>query len=114
MVRKLYVLTDYLPIDLDTYYLDSNNNLSLSTTIVTPKNILTYSYGGKTFMYDVSCILGAIKNKDGSKIEGNVGLAGTMITVYYVDEDGDGKFESRFEKPNKPNKIPDWVTKVQN
>lgn len=89
---------------LDNYSLDPNNVLLLRSRSVELENIASYSADNKIFAYQVVCVPFGVAD-DGSKM-----LAGSMIRVFYFDEDGDGLFETRYVNSEFPNFIPNWIS----
>ncbi|MEP6903256.1 MAG: hypothetical protein ABJA66_16015 [Actinomycetota bacterium] len=107
VARKLYKLKKRFYTQQDFYSLNSNGILTVETQYLAITTVLTYNYNEKTFAYCIQYIpYGVSKN-------GGRALYGFPVTVFYVDEDGDGKFESRYAESDFPNEVPDWVTKVQ-
>jgi hypothetical protein len=108
VARKLYRLKDRIYAELDFYSLDDDKNVIVKKKELAITTLLAYSFNGKTFEYVIQYIPYAVSNT------GSKALGGFPVTICYVDGNGDGKFEIRYEEPDFPNEVPDWVTKVQN
>lgn len=101
------------PVDMqfDYYALRiADNYLISSSRNVEVKGFIAYIAEGKTFAYKFyGVVIGY--TEEGYKV-----YAGAILTTDYVDEDGDGKFETCYlNSSNKnPDKIPDWIAKDKN
>jgi hypothetical protein len=97
---------------LDFYFLRvADNSLITSSRNIEVREFSAFIAEGKTFAYKFNGVVIGYSDK-GNKI-----YAGAILTVDYVDENGDGKFETCYLNtlPNKnPDKIPDWILKDKN
>ena len=95
------------PFDMrwDIYSFRANDNALVTTyNDVEVRGFLEIIAEKKTFAYRVEAIPFGI-NQHGGK-----SYAGAILTAYYVDEDGDGTFETYYIN-KMPDKIPDWIPK---
>ena len=75
-----------------------------------------FSIGDKVFAHSFQCVLFSIDEQkmSGNSIFRSNNYYGAMTEFYYFDNDGDGKFETRYSSSgNMKIKLPDWV-KIQN
>lgn len=109
VVIQSYKLKTPVDLNLDFYAVRAADNSLVSFS----KNIETtgfsaYIADGKTFAYKFYGVITGYAEK-GYRI-----YAGAALTVDYVDEDGDGKFETCYLNSSRnkhPSKIPDWIPK---
>jgi hypothetical protein len=91
---------------LDHYFLDANNTLISSQRVYEVRSISSFSVNNKVFAYGVIGVPFAVDER-GNK----AAYIGAVVKVYYFDEDGDGKLETRYISIKPPNIIPNWVIK---
>jgi hypothetical protein len=103
VVEKAYQANPSKPLfNLDGYYLNSDGGLIINTTTNAVHDLQSYEVKGKIFAYRVDLVPVTIQD-DGTRV-----YMGAMYSVNYVDEDGDGKYETRYGSLNPP-KLPEWV-----
>lgn len=87
--------------DVDFYYLPTDGQLYVGTVLLAVQNLASYSLDGRIFAYR-SAFAKVNLNNDGRRE-----YIGAIFILYYYDEDGDGKFETRYgDLPSL--KLPDW------
>jgi hypothetical protein len=93
VIQTAYRLKKMFRWQVDLYFLGADNDLNILSLDSETKFVSAYTINGKTFAYAVKCV-----------------KAGTnaLIEIYYLDEDGDAKFETRYSK--LPDRIPNWAT----
>lgn len=108
VTMKGYKLQKSIDTKLNFYFLTADNTLNTYTEDVEIKSVAAYILNEKPFAYQT---LGTPFNifEDGTREN-----AGILIRVFYFDEDGDGKFETRYIGNKLPDKIPLWATKSTN
>ncbi len=108
ITRRLFRLKARTFTKIDFYSLDSTNSKIVETKDLAIIGITVYSYKEQIYAYEIKYI------PYGFTISGDSALGGAPINIFYEDGNGDGKFEIRYELPDFPTKVPDWVTKVKN
>jgi hypothetical protein len=102
--ERRYQLPEKIETQFDSYLIDENNQLKIGLLDVWIFSFFSsYSLNEKVFGYGVA-YKPLYTAEDGTKKPAN-----GMTTVYFADEDGDGKFETRHSGFLTPMKIPDWV-----
>lgn len=87
--------------DVDFYYLRADGQLYIRTVLLAVDQLSSYSVAGRTFAYRLAFAKVEVR-PDGSRK-----YIGAIFIVYYYDEDGDGKFETRYDQIDSL-KLPDW------
>jgi hypothetical protein len=87
--------------EVEFYYVRSGGELYVNPLLLAVQHISSYSIGGRTFAYRVALAKVNVRS-DGSRE-----YIGAIFTLYYYDEDGDGKFETRYGDLTSL-KLPDW------
>lgn len=82
-------------IELESYFLDADNTLIKKTAVIEVKAIGVFSVNEKIYAYF---------------LVGSPGGVGCLLSVFYFDEDGDGKFETQYNTEMSGH-IPAWVTR---
>lgn len=102
---------------LDFYSLNKEDNtLKVSTTECDLRALESHSVNGKVFAYRLACTPFSFGDAvNNGELVGKVKYyQGLSIQYFYFDEDGDGKFETRYVAIEMPKFIPDWVKKSKN
>ncbi len=75
----------------------------------------SFSIKDKIFLHSFQCVLFSIDEQtmSGKGIFRSKNYYGAMVEFYYFDEDGDGKFETRYSISGMEIKLPNWA-KIQN
>lgn len=103
VVLNGYKLHKSFDTKVDFYALDNDTAIIKESQVIEVKTIGTFSFGGKIFAYSiVGSPFGYLPDGDRSGI-------GIIYRVFYFDEDGDGKFETRYTTPTIPTIIPNWL-----
>lgn len=87
--------------EIDFYYMRGDGQLYVRTLPLAVQHLSSYSLDGRTFAYRVSFVPVDVRS-DGSRE-----YVGAVFILYYYDEDGDGKFETRYGDLTSL-KLPDW------
>lgn len=87
--------------EMEFYYSNGDGKLLVRPELLALRNLWSYSIDGQTFAYRAAYLKVDIKS-DGSRE-----YAGVVLLFNYYDEDGDGKFETRYGDLAKI-KLPDW------
>ena len=99
---KIFKSTGDLPqADIDFYYMRGDGHLYVRTSSLAVQHLSSYSVNGRPFAYRVSLVPVNLRS-DGSRE-----YIGAVFILYYYDEDGDGKFETRYGDLTRL-KMPDW------
>ena len=108
----LTIVNSYKPtksfrLELENYFIDKDYSVTITATKVQVEKIKAYELNGQTFAFVITYIPYFIsKSKDVPGI-----FVGAIFTRYFYDEDGDGKFESRYQSIMMPIFLPEWVTR---
>jgi hypothetical protein len=103
---ETYKLPKPIETRLNIYALNGSKALVFDTINARFSGGTSYSVNGSIFGYKIIYGLFNI-SENGEKVI----TAGPPIMYYYCDEDGDGKFETRYTMNGDPKEIPSWVTK---
>lgn len=74
----------------------------------------SYSVNGKIYAYYFLCIpilYGDGVNEKGEVVDRIQQYSGAILSFSFFDEDGDGKFETKYLNAKVPDTIPDWAKK---
>ncbi|MEK7723247.1 MAG: hypothetical protein AAB336_02765 [Acidobacteriota bacterium] len=100
-----------LDYQLESYSFNNEDKLlRLFTTTVRIRTAIAYSVREKNYAYTLSFvpyIKGGYDKKNKTRIPSE--YLGTLITRFYFDEDGDGKFETQYLSSSFPKHTPEWV-----
>jgi hypothetical protein len=113
--RTLYLLEKKISYSFDYYYSNQEDkSLKIETYPCDIESIVSYRTNNKTFAYSFNCIPFGITTvkKDGKTYEAK-GYIGLMLTFLYFDEDGDGKFETKYITPQMQLHIPEWIKNLK-
>lgn len=102
-----YELAKPVEMKWDSYALrNEDNSLKITERGYTfeVRTLAAYIAEGKVFAYELKGVPTTIT------LNGLRSYAGAVISSFYVDEDGDGIFETRYMS-KLPDKIPDWIIK---
>jgi len=103
---KGFHVRNYYSFPLDQYYLNENSELFLFSRIVEVAGVSTVSINGKTYAILVRFSqLGYAEGRPPIRT-----YVGPPIEVGYLDDDGDGKFETRFDASKPLDVSPKWAT----
>lgn len=91
-------------VDVEGYSIGSDGQLIISNTLCEVRNVLSYEVNEHIFAYETRLLLVSVD------MRGNRERTGAMFNLWYYDEDGDGRFETRYGA-SELQKIPDWVKK---
>jgi hypothetical protein len=100
-ILRSYSETEPLAI-VDFFSTDAEGNVSISSGLFTVRTLIEYEANGNIFAYQVA-LIPTDANRNGTRT--NLGVA---YTFFYVDEDGDGNFETRNDSGKLPG-VPDWA-----
>jgi hypothetical protein len=100
-ILRSYSETEALAV-VDFFSTDSDGNVSISSGLFTVRNLIQYEINGNIFAYQVT-LIPTDANRNGTR--SNLGVA---YTFSYVDNDGNGNFENRYDDGKIPS-MPDWV-----
>lgn len=90
-----YKLQRTLSMQLDYYLLTPNNTLITNEREVDVRVVRSYlTNDERVFAYELNCVPPGV---------------GTLIIAYFLDEDGDGKFETRYITDRALDVVPAWV-----
>jgi hypothetical protein len=89
--------------NIEYYSLNQNNKLEMFSVLCYVESIYSYSLNGKKFAYRV--FYSPLLIEDGIEVKTRA-----ISIIHYYDEDGDGKFEVRYERMKEP-KLPAWFQK---
>lgn len=103
VLLKGYKLQRHIYMQLDFYSLNTDNSLNTHSSEVEVKTIASYSINNKVFGYRLNTAPFST-NETGERIS-----IPAVITLFYSDEDGDGKFETRYLGSDPQIKVPDWA-----
>ena len=101
---QAYKLPKPLETTLEYHALDANGILVFDTMNVGYSGGISFSLNGKIFGYKVTYQPFTVSQR-GEKVYGQ----GPLVKYYYCDEDGDGKFETRYVMNGDPKEVPNWV-----
>jgi hypothetical protein len=87
---------------VDFFTTDSQGNLNISSGLFSVRNMIEYEAKGNIFAYEVTIIPTDAK-RDGTRT-----TLGVAYTFFYVDQDGDGNFETRIDGGQRLS-TPAWV-----
>ena len=105
VISKGYKLEKTFDLAFDSFRLTEDHTLKMYSTVIEVTTVGTYSFNGNIFAY---ALLGS---PFGFTQKGaRVGI-GVLYRVFYFDEDGDGKFETRYNALSIPRYVPAWVIK---
>ena len=90
-------------VDIDDFFLDSGGRLTIETAPCNARELYAYSIGGKVFAYEAYAVITIAAKHSGRE------PVGAMFNAFYYDEDGDGRFESRYSGDAQLRKIPAWA-----
>lgn len=76
-------------VNLDGYFLDDDQALIIHSGRCVVRDLLAYKAGGKTFAWEVGLV--PVTNTE----HGPGAYPGAIYTLFFIDSDGDGKFETR-------------------
>ncbi len=113
--RTLYLLETKSSYNFDFYYSNQEDkSIKVETHPCDIESIVSYRTNNKTFAYSFNCIPFGITTvkKDGKTYEAK-GYIGLMLTFLYFDEDGDGKFETKYITPQMQLHIPEWIKNLK-
>lgn len=108
VVRSHRVLKDNEQ-QFEFFLFGENPTLRLKSTKVEPKSVSSVSSKGRTFLLLVSYNqIGSYEDEEGVSHKAYVGH---LIQVGYLDDDGDGRFETRYNISKPDIRVPEWVKK---
>jgi hypothetical protein len=87
--------------DVDFYYMRGDGQLYVRTSLLALQHLSSYSLDGRTFAYRAAFV------KVDARSDGKREYVGAVFILHYYDEDGDGKFETRYGDLMSL-KAPDW------
>jgi hypothetical protein len=100
--KKDFECSGELPLaDVEFYYMRANGQLYIRTDTLAAERLSSYSLSDRIFAYRVDFAKVDV-HSDGSRE-----YFGAIFIRYYYDEDGDGKFEMRYDDLQSL-KLPDW------
>ncbi len=105
VLAKTYQLKKPFDSFVDFYYLNKEKTLEIESLTLEIRYFQLYSFKEKVFAFAV------FGSPFGFTKGGSRAVIGTRYKVYYFDENGDGKFETRYNDVSVPKHIPDWVKK---
>ena len=101
---RIFQCSGELPIaDVDFYYMRGEGQLYVRSPLLAVQNLSSYSLNGRTFAYRAAFVKVDVRS------DGNREYVGAVFILYYYDEDGDGKLETRYGDLTNV-KLPDWYT----
>lgn len=98
-------------IQLDFYGLH-NDDLKISSLEADIRNVFVFSVKNKVFAYKLACVPFSftdgeiIETKEKFKVKS---YTRAILNSLYFDEDGDGKFETKYTMSEMPSELPKWV-----
>jgi hypothetical protein len=104
VIRQYLKSSDEPLIIIDQYSLSDAGELIISPTPCYIRNIMTYSVSGRVFAYQVSGMV-AVKNT-----AGRLERTGGVLEIFFYDEDGEGKFETR-SIATELQRVPSWAVR---
>lgn len=89
-------------VTIDSYIVNENKSIIVKSTNYEVRNYAAYSLYNKVFAYEITYYGVSLS-------EGRKEYLGCLTSAFYIDEDGDGLFETRYYEIEK---VPNWVENV--
>jgi len=102
IVRKTLQATDKPLIDAEGYTIASDGQLVISQVLCEVQDVFSYELNGSVFAYETRLVLVSVD------MHGNRERTGAMFNLWYYDDEGNGRFESRVGA-TELQKIPGWA-----
>lgn len=102
VVRKILQASTEPLVIIEQFRLSDRDEVLISRTPCYISGVVSYSVSGKVFAYEVSGVV-SIKQPDG-----RIDRSGGVLHVFFYDEKGDGKFQTR-EVTTELTRVPSWV-----
>lgn len=111
---KRYAFIGKVPVQkLDFYALnEKDESLKVLSRDVKIRSGESYSINNKIYAYYFLCVpilYGNGVNEKGEVVNKTMTLSGAILSFSYFDEDGDGKFETKYLTDKLPEVVPDWI-----
>jgi hypothetical protein len=107
VVSKIFRIENDLEMPFERFQCRDRSTIVITETKAAVRGLVSYSSRGKTFAIYVNYVqLGTYEDERGVKHKAYIG---PLIQIGYLDEDGDGLFEKRFESFGRPTEVPKWV-----
>ena len=101
------------PQKFEYYSLDEKDkSLKVFSRDCALRNSESYSVNGKIYAYSFICVpiaYGDAINEKGEIVGKSMTLIGITLSFSLFDEDGDGKFETKYLTDKLPEVVPDWI-----